>query len=389
LLQRPAVATIAILLALAPVLLLAHDVGLCVSFYREANRERPATPGARRLAPDQVSLRHALLFLLQKANYYWQLVTSLVLLVPLYLRPKKTTDEDVVRLLLPTSLVTWAKAARNEDGSIAVSLDIGGFAFPHVPERFDNHLVVEALVHHRGGDPDAGLVACVQRFDWNGEPIDARREQLSILAIMIAFVVHPVVHSFNNTLYRSHDDPALAGYEDLFLHGQYLNWCAWYWPGKLFRGIPCERGGLWVKRVLAHNAELGIPTHGYKTFGLLAPYSRSIRFLLGARPVFARRRKEFGVPVDGEALYLCTVLHAIDHLHCDVYTRGHVLEHERLPSARGHNLLALMFYRPAQHFLTNLLRDKCDKTPFYRALYQDLRALDAGLAEHVTLSISY
>jgi hypothetical protein len=48
-----------------------------------------------------------------------------------------------------------------------------------------------------------------------------------------------------------------------------------------------------------------------------------------------------------------------------------------------------MFYRPAQHFLTNLLRDKADKTPFYRALYQDLRAIDPGLADHVTLSISY
>ncbi len=381
-----------LLLALLPLLVVGYDAWLCFAFYRETNRPRPAgaVERPRQLAPDQVSLRHALLFLVQKANYYWQLVTSLVLLVPLYLRPKKTTDEDVARLLLATSLVIWSSATRNEDGSVKVALDLQGFAFPHLPGRFDNRLVVEMEIRSGGpGAQEAALAARTLRFELNGEPIESRSEQLSILAIMISFVVHPVVHSYNNALYRSHDDPALADYEELFLHGQYLNACAWYWPGKLFRGIPCDEGGRWVQRVLAHNAEMVVPTHTYRSLGLLAPFSRSIRFLLAARPVFAKRRKEFGVEVDGEALYLCTVLHAIDHLFCDVYTRGHHLEHTRLPSARGHNLLALMFYRPCQHFFTNLLRDKQDKTPFYRALYQDLRAVDAGLADHVTLSISY
>ena len=384
--------SLALILALIPLLVLAYDVKLCFAFYRETNRSRTsdAPVGRRQLAPDQVTLRHALLFLLQKANYYWQLVTALVLLVPLYLRPKKTTDEDVARLLLGTSLVTWASAKRNEDGSVTVSLDLAGFAFPYIPGRFDNRVVVEAELRHEAGrDPEAGLVARMRRFELNGVAIASRSEQLSILAIMISSVVHPVVHSYNNALYKSHDDPAAAAYEDLFLHGQYLNHCAWYFPGKLFRGIACDRRELWYKQVLAHNAELPIPTHNFRSFGLIAPYSRSIRFLLASRPVFAKRRKEHGVVVDGEALYLCTVLHAIDHVFCDVYTRGHRFEHAVLPSARGHNLIALLFYRPAQHFLTNLLRDKRDKTPFYRDLYQDLRAVDPGLADQVTLSISY
>ena len=178
----------ALLLALPPLLVLAYDVNLCFAFYRETNRGRTsdAPVGRRQLAPDQVTLRHALLFLLQKANYYWQLVTSLVLLIPLYLRPKKTTDQDVARLLLATSLVTWASAKKNEDGSVTVSLDLGGFAFPHVPGRFDSHLVVEAdLRHEAGADPEAGLVAHIRRFDLNGEAIASRSEQLSILAITI------------------------------------------------------------------------------------------------------------------------------------------------------------------------------------------------------------
>jgi hypothetical protein len=152
----------ALLLALVPLLLLARDARLCVRFYRETNRSRQdgAPEGRRQLAPDQVTLRHALLFLFQKANYDWQLVTSLALLVPLYLRPKKTTDTDVARLLLATSLVTWATATRSEDGSVRLDLDLGGFAFPHVPGRFDNRLVVETELRRGEGEgPDADLVS--------------------------------------------------------------------------------------------------------------------------------------------------------------------------------------------------------------------------------------
>lgn len=53
------------------------------------------------------------------------------------------------------------------------------------------------------------------------------------------------------------------------------------------------------------------------------------------------------------------------------------------------NLIALLFYRPAQHVLTNLLKDKRRKSPFYAELYAELGRLDRELADHVTLSISY
>jgi hypothetical protein len=205
--------------------------------------------------------------------------------------------------------------------------------------------------------------------------------------MMVSSVVHPVVHSFNNRMYASHDDPRLRGMDDLFLHGQYLNAIAWFFPGLFFRIGP--RGHHWYKRVLAHNAELRLPAHGHASMSALLPYSRSLRFLMAARGVLSRLSRRHELPVDGESLFICTVLHAVDHASCDAYTRGHLLRNEQLPNRGLFNLIALLYYRPAQHFWTNLLRDKRGKNPFYAELYDKLHEIDPELAAHVTLSISY
>ncbi len=365
-----------------------YDVSRCYAFYREANLGVGALPASaedrpRRLAPDQVTLRHALLFLLQKANYYWQMITALPLLAWLHLRPKRATALDVARLIIDTSLSPWISARQLDDGGVAATLRVERFAFPLLPDRFDVDLLVDFELRH----PDAP-VARVLRFELDGMTIDSPDEQLSILAMMVSSVAHPVVHSFNNRLYQSHADERLAAFEDFFLHGQYLNWCAWFWPGLFFR-IPCARGHHWYKRVLAFNAELPLPAHGRASLAQLLPYSRSIRFLMGARPVLARALRRHGLQVDVEALFLCSILHAIDHVSCDAHTRGRLLRNEKLSNAGWFNLIALIFYRPSQHFCTNLLAAKRDKNALYQELYTGLHAIDPGLADEVTLSISY
>ncbi len=382
---------LAAIACLPPLLLLGYDLSRCVACHRETNaapRRRPAgvEPCPRSLAPDQVTLRHALSFLLQKANYYWQLITAGALLARLYLRPTRTTDWDVAQLIINTSLATWVSTRPLAAGAVAVTLRVDGFAFPLVPDRYDNHLVVESEL--RLLDACAPLEARTLRFELDGVPIASTDEQLSILAIMISSVTHPVIHSFNNRLYESHADPRLAAFGDLFLHGQYLNWCAWFWPGLLFR-IARARGHHWYRRVLTFNARLPLPAHGHRSLAALAPYSRSTRFLLAARAALARLCQRYELPVDREALFICTVLHAVDHASCDAYTRGHLMKHEALPDEGLFNLIALVFYRPAQHFWTNLLKDKRRKNPLYQELYDELRRIDPELADQVTLSIAY
>jgi hypothetical protein len=365
-------------LASALLFLVGYDVLLCLSFHRTVNAG-PRAAG-RSLSPDQVTLRHSLLFLVQKANYYWQMITAAVLLAKTYLRPRGATARDVALLIADTSLVTWAKASPLGDGAVAISLCVEGFAFPLLPDRYDNRLAVECEL----GEKDARTV----RFELNGAAIASVDEQLSVLAMMVSSVTHPVIHAFNNRLYESHADERLSGFDDFFLHGQYLNWCAWFWPGLLFR-IPRRRGHHWYKRVLAFNAELPVPPHHRASMGLLAPYSRSVRFLLGARPVLARLCHRFELPVDLEALFLCTILHAVDHVGCDTHVRGRLLRNETLPNHGLFNVIALLFYRPAQHFWTNLLKDKRGKNSLYGELYDKLFAIDPELADQVTLSISY
>ena len=44
------------------------------------------------------------------------------------------------------------------------------------------------------------------------------------------------------------------------------------------------------------------------------------------------------------------------------------MKHERLPNEGFFNFIALVFYRPSQHFWTNLLKDKRRKSPLYGEL---------------------
>jgi hypothetical protein len=337
-----------------------------------------------------VTLRHAFLFLIQKANYYWQLITAIALLIPLYLRPRRTTDRDVALLLVNTSLATWLTTKPIGDRTVLVTLRFENFAFPYPADRYDNRLVVECeltLPDKSEARPEHPFEARTLRFEWNGTPIESRDEQLSILAVMVSSVAHPVVHSFENQLYQSHAEPRLRDFQDFFLHGQYLNWCAWFWPGLMFRIGP--RGHHWYKRVLEFNALLPLPKGHAPLLVPLAPYSRSVRFLLATRPMLVRLCDEYQLPLSSEALFICTILHAVDHASCDAHTRGHILRNEQLPNSGLFNALALLFYRPAQHFWTNLLKDKRRKNPFYEALYSEIRKVDPDLADRVTLSISY
>lgn len=48
-----------------------------------------------------------------------------------------------------------------------------------------------------------------------------------------------------------------------------------------------------------------------------------------------------------------------------------------------------MFSRPSQYIWTNLLKDKKNKNAFYRDLYAELASIDKGLADEITLSITY
>ena len=138
-------------------------------------------------------------------------------------------------------------------------------------------------------------------------------------------------------------------------------------PGLLFR-IDGPSGHHWFKRVLEWNAQLPLPEkHGPKLVPL-APYSRFARFILASRPVLVKLCEQHQLPLSAEALFVCSILHAVDHASCDKHTRGHLLENEATPNAGLYNVIALLFYRPAQHFWTNLLRDKRRKRALRRAV---------------------
>ena len=93
--------------------------------------------------------------------------------------------------------------SRSRGADVAVTLRVEGFAFPLLPDRFDGCLLVCSEVRPADPEPEVWTL----RFELDGVGIAARDEKLRILAMMISSVSHPVIHSFNNRLYESHDDP--------------------------------------------------------------------------------------------------------------------------------------------------------------------------------------
>lgn len=236
---------------------------------------------------------------------------------------------------------------------------------------------------------DAQYTYTVSRFDFNALAITDPAEQLNILGLVAALLSHPQIHSFFDSLYLSQgtcpDAATAKQYDDLFLHGQYLNEISTDWPGRTL-GQP-----QWLDEFVHHNAQLPLQPHSHTTLAALLPFSPFLRFLLPARRLMHRFCQQHSVPFSAELLFLSSILHSSDHHSLGAHLRWHRLVAPHFPAGTGShfNFFAVFFCSPSQYFLTNLLRDKAHKTPFYADLYASLYALEPEYADCVTLSITY
>jgi hypothetical protein len=222
--------------------------------------------------------------------------------------------------------------------------------------------------------------ARLTKFHFNCQQISAAREQLAILVVVSAFVLHPIIHSYLDKLYQHRDIHGIEPYDDIFLHGQSLNESAEF-PAFLF-----PVSGRWMRSsVLIPNALRSLPKHKSKIERLF-PYSPTFKFLCESRLVHKLVRK-YHLPVNPEHFFITSVLHSIDHSQCAHCTRRLNLDSTVISGM--HNWFRFMFMLPSQELFTNLLKDKRSKTPFYAELYAELSLLNAHLTDQITLSISY
>lgn len=224
-------------------------------------------------------MKHALLFLAQKVNYYIQLLTSLWHLAFLKIQgPKKEVgEEEVVEVLLNTSWVLFARLERTDAGGFAVDVAVKEFALPCFDARTDHSLRVLLKA-------DEWHTFKVGDFVYDGKQLRSNKDRLVLVHMMLALTIHPLVHSMSNALYASHDTPGAENFDELFRHAQYINYAAHTRSGQSLRSLSQEE----VRRVLEYNAIKSVPFHsnqGLEKFQHSMPY---VNFCVKARQVVFR-----------------------------------------------------------------------------------------------------
>jgi hypothetical protein len=179
---------------------------------------------------------HCLLFIGNKINFKIQIIKGLIHVLQVnYMPTPMVTENDVVHYIINTSLSLFtqfgdtAEKGASQDGQIKATFIINDFAFPcnALEGKHDDKILVEFSIptFNKGTAKLAAdqasvintLKGCsVQRFLFNEEPVLCLTEQITILSTVIASVVHPMEHSFNERVYNKKDEPALQQYPELF-----------------------------------------------------------------------------------------------------------------------------------------------------------------------------
>jgi hypothetical protein len=392
------------LVAVPITILLLVDVYGSVEVYRKVNTRVPRPTGSRGVEPTKISLMHCLLFIGHKINFKVQMIKGLIhVLWVNYMPTPMVTENDVVHYMLNTSLSLFtqfdtAEKGASQDGQIKATFSINDFAFPinALEGKYDNKISVEFSVptFNKGTSKLAAdqarvintLQGCsVQRFLFNEEPVLCITEQITILSTVIASVVHPMEHSFNERVYNRKDEPALQPYPELFLHGQFLNEIAHAFPSICY-GVTPE----WLHAVLESNGKKDIPVHIHLL--QMQEYSRFVRFLFLGRKALQRLMVRYGLNkhIDLEDLFITSIVHSTDHLFLGTSLEPFNLNYANLPNDEAWpNLMVSLFYSPPNNCFTNTLKEKRHRNPLYSALFAALEEIDPFLAGAVTLSISY
>lgn len=338
-------------------------------------------------------LYQALMWLQQCVNYYLQTLTALW--IARFPRPplKPSDSADVVGYLLNSACVLFCTpivdqselpqdARQLPDGSWHV-FSLRDFVFFDYPACAQTRRSTLRVLFSLAEDGPR-----VHSFVLDDRRIDSASEQLGLVMVLESIVVHPMIHSFHEVLFYSASGLPSAIARRISLHGAFLNAAAAWLPSWVL-GVPIE-----VFRAAAHQNAVGvIPRHSAESLRIYLPFSRLLRFLVPARAELYRLCRAYDLKLDIEAFFLCSVMHSVDHYCMSMHVLGRSLTLSCLPACAAMperlSVYHLMFIREAQYVWPNKLRDHAQRHPFFQDLYRGLRPLDAEIADHVTLSISY
>jgi len=346
--------------------------------------------------PTRLSARHAIMRFQVDVNYFVKFLKGVFLYCPsLWIFCEETTTRDVVRFLLNTSISMYLKVVETTPDRTVFVLELNGHMATFFPTKRYSDLRVKFSVpsiknyERINLDPKSLHGAALHEFFYNDQSITRPSEQLLALSTICAFVVHPIVHSFSNGMYRRYmelDEDTRAKYDCVFRHSQYLNEIAAYGPSVTL-GVNLKE----LQELISHNIQRPIPHHG-ELMARLAPYSAFVQYLFRARLVVQRLIRKHEVPLDPEHFFQVSIMHSADHIWTGQGLLYKDLSSKDLPAQRWPHLENYLWYMPSDGLFpgcSNLLKDHQNDNPFYSALYHELCNIDKTQADTVSLSVAF
>jgi hypothetical protein len=235
---------------------------------------------------------------------------------------KQPSDEHLRltagRLLLETSCAIQLVSISEKDGK-----EVGKFVWSSIPLIVDLPEGPKSIISCLSIEVElkAAKVASAKIHMTAKEEDVKMRDLMAILAHIISGYQHPKIHAYANwgidpQGFASHVDPYLrqmAVVTTMYNHAGFHNA-----PG-LFALFYGEKAGIAFADVVG--AAMKIPTPAHPQVRKLMPYSKLVKFITELRtpffPIFKEHEGSFPTSISGEAYFLGTILHSLDHaMYC-------------------------------------------------------------------------
>lgn len=338
------------------------------------------------IQPIGITWEHAVKTWFVRANFLIQFLKFLKYRVAFLFKAKDPTELDIIHYAINSTVLTLMQG-HVENGNIVLTLHDSDFKSSFYQDGKLSTLDVQIIIPDKLKDDSEELKgASITRFQYDGVDITKRSEQLLILSTVCSFTMHPLLHSFFNNLYMDYqklNETQKKTWEDLFLHGQFLNGVAHTRTADTV-GISQST----FKSILQYNVDRSLNNHA-STVIMVKNHSLFARFLLEIRRQVYRLVKKYQVPVNPETFFLTSIMHSMDHFTTGNALLWRNLDTEVLPNQRYPHANNFMWYLPSENVFTNRLSTKAHKHPFYQELYELANELDSEYASHLTLSVSF
>ncbi|CAE7895478.1 unnamed protein product, partial [Symbiodinium microadriaticum] len=238
---------------------------------------------------------------------FWQLLYRLGYPRPLAKDPRKTCAE----LLLETSLAIYFQEQRvGGDGR-----KLGHFKIPSVP-----HLTGEdfCTIQHEDLSLELDLgerLLCTASY---GDQQIRPDETMVLLNLAVSIMLHPMLHAFanwsttpespNSYTRRNSIVTVLFNYYGIKAFAHWCDFLCYLGLGKV--------SGQTFATMVRSGMRQHVPPHAQVS--LLMPHSRLVNFTVCVRSYFLRKFQKYQGQfpgIDGEALFLATVLHPLEHFN--------------------------------------------------------------------------